>query len=412
MIEAFLASRGIEGQAWLFVTAAAIFTAGVVVAGIVDRVIFPIVLRFTNWTHTDLDARLTRSLRKPVSFGVLLLGAYLAIILPFQLPPHLHVVVERVGRALAIVLGVVALALAVSNVFQWYAAEISHRTEGSLDDRLVPLLSRIAIALVYGLGALLVLDQLEVNISPLIAGLGLGGLAVALALQPTLSNLFAGTYVMTEGVVNPGDYIVLENNMAGYVIDVSWRSTRLRTWTNNLVVVPNSRFAETIITNYAGPAPPVNIYLTCGVSFASDLQWVEQVCREVMGRLLEKDDRAVKEFGAYFAFDSFDDSNVSFWLFIQARDRLASFDLQSELIKELHQRFKQERIVINYPMRTFNYPAPGQDVPFKPRAADGSQFPAAPPLAATQEGHGTERTQNAAMHPDVPDFSLPDAPGL
>ena len=160
---------------------------------------------------------------------------------------------------------------------------------------------------------------------------------------------------MTEGVVTQGDYIELENGVAGYVIDVGWRSTRLRTWTNNLVVVPNSRFAETIITNYQGPIPAVNIYLTCGVSYDSDLAVVEQVCQEEMDRLLEADPRAVREYGAYFAYESFDDSNITFYLFLQARDRIASFEVQSELIRMVHERFREEGIVINYPMRTINF---------------------------------------------------------
>ena len=227
----------------------------------------------------------------------------------------------------------------------------------------MPMLRRIATGMVYALGGLLMLDLLNVNISPILASLGLGGLAVALALQPTLSNLFAGTYVMTEGVVSHGDYIELENGVAGYVIDVGWRSTRLRTWTNNLVVVPNSRFAETIITNFQGPIPAVNIYLTCGVSLDSDLVLVEQVCREEMETLLDTDPRAVKEYGAYFAYQSFDDSNIEFYLFIQARDRLASFELQSELIRMVQQRFRKEGIVINYPMRTINFAGDGNHGP-------------------------------------------------
>ena len=76
------------------------------------------------------------------------------------------------------------------------------------------------MVIIYGLGALLILDLLDINISPLIAGLGIGGLAVALALQPTLANLFAGTYVMTEGVITPGDYIELEGGVSGYVVEV------------------------------------------------------------------------------------------------------------------------------------------------------------------------------------------------
>ena len=355
MIQSWLAGFGIEGWLLLALTSATIFGIALILAVIFDRLIYPIVLRFTNWTPTDLDSRLTRAFHRPLTLAIVLVGGYLAIILPYELTPHAHQLVERVAGVIAVILATSGLAMAISNVFQWYVEVISPRTESSLDDRLLPMLRRVAIALAYGLGALIALDLLQVNISPLIAGLGLSGLAVALALQPTLANLFAGTYVMTEGVVHPGDYIELENGVAGYVIDVSWRSTRLRTWTNNLVVVPNSRFAETIITNYQGPIPAVNIYLTCGVSYDSDLALVERVCQEEMNRLLDTDPRAVKEYGAYFAYEAFDDSNVMFYLFIQARDRIASFEVQSELIRLVHQRFREEGIVINYPMRTINF---------------------------------------------------------
>ena len=220
----------------------------------------------------------------------------------------------------------------------------------------MPLFRRIAAGLVYGLGALVVLDQLNINISPLIAGLGLGGLAVALAIQPTLANLFAGTYVMTEGVIHTDDYIELENGVAGYVIDVGWRSTRIRTWSNNLVVIPNSRFAETIITNYQEPSPAVNVYLVCGVSYDADLEVVERVSYEVMQGVLDSEPQAVKEYGCYFGYENFGDSNVDFWLFVQARDRLGTFVVRSTLMRELHRRFAEEGIVINYPVRTLQFP--------------------------------------------------------
>ncbi len=206
------------------------------------------------------------------------------------------------------------------------------------------------------MGGLLILDLLDITISPLIAGLGLGGLAVALAIQPTLANLFAGTYVMTEGVVSPGDYIELEGGVTGYVVEVSWRSTRIRTWGNNLVVVPNSKFAETILTNYQRPVPAVNVYLTCGVSYGSDLHRVEEVSREVMDEVLDTEPDAIKEYGGWFGYDSFGDSNVTFWLFVQAKDRLGTFNVRSAMIARLHARFKQEGIVINYPMRTLEFP--------------------------------------------------------
>ena len=156
--------------------------------------------------------------------------------------------------------------------------------------------------------------------------------------------------------MSKSDYIELEGGMAGYVVEVGWRSTRIRTWGNNLVVVPNARFAETIITNYQQPAPAVNVYVTCGVSYDSDLDHVEKICREVMDDLVQNDSNAIRSYGSWFAFDAFGDSNVDFWLFMQARDRVASFNLQSTLIKNLHREFRVENIIINYPVRTLQFP--------------------------------------------------------
>ncbi len=347
---------GLEGPLWLAAAGVSIFLIVTVLAILFNWLIFPLILRFTRWTPTDLDTRLVRATRVPLTLAIVVLGGYLALTLPFDLSGGQQRLVNTIASLMGLILGIMAVAAAVGNALRWYEETVAPRTATNLDQRLVPLLRRIAGALIYTLGALLILDHLGVSISPLIAGLGLGGLAVALALQPTLANLFAGTYVMTEGVVTPGDYIELESGITGYVVDVSWRSTRLRTWGNNLVVIPNSRFAETIITNYQAPVPAVNVYLTCGVSYDSDLYMVERVCKEVMSESLEQDPDAVKEYGSYFGFDSFGDSNVNFWLFLQARDRLASFRLRTALMQRLHGRLGEEGIVINYPVRTLQFP--------------------------------------------------------
>ena len=356
-MEPVLARFGLGDPEWLDpATSAVIVLIAFAVAFLLHKLIFPLVMRFTQRTPTDLDSRLVKSARWPITLGIVVLGVYLALTIPLDLTSSEQNVVDNVARALGIVLGIFLAVGLLSSTVDWYLANLAARTSHVVDLRLFPLLRRVGIVIVYGIGALLVLDVLDINISPLIAGLGLGGLAVALALQPTLANLFAGTYVMTEGVISTGDYIELEGGVAGYVVEVGWRSTRIRTWGNNLVVVPNARFAETIITNYQEPVPAVNVYLVCGVSYDSDLDMVEKVSFEVMNSLIERSPTAVREYGSWFAFDTFGESNVNFWLFLQARDRIASFTLQSELIKDLHRRFKEEGIVINYPMRTLQFP--------------------------------------------------------
>ncbi len=338
------------------IIAVSIFGASLIIALVLNKLLFPLVLRITRRTRSDVDAKLVGAIRLPLTLVLVVLGAYLALTLPLDLSPEQQSIVNSVGGLLVILVVVVGVASLISYVAEWYTKNVAPRTESTLDQRLVPLFRRVAVGLVYGLGAVLTLDQLGINIGPLIAGLGLGGLAVALAIQPTLANLFAGTYVMTEGVVNSGDYIELQGGVGGYVVDVGWRSTRIRTWGNNLVIIPNSKFAETIITNYQQPYPMVNVYLTCGVSYDSDLYQVEKVCQEVMDHVLKTNDSAVKEYGSYFGFDNFGDSNINFWLFLQAKDRLASFLVRSDLVQRLHRRFQEEGILINYPVRSLKFP--------------------------------------------------------
>ena len=244
---------------------------GLIAAAVFYKLVFPLLMRITEWTPSDLDTKLLSATRRPLTLAVLLLGVYLSIVIPLNLDAGQREQVDTIFELLGVVLGVFVVVALVSKTMDWYLENLADRTDHMVDLRLFPLLRRVSVVLIYGLGALLILDLLDINISPLITGLGIGGIAVALALQPTLANLFAGTYVMTEGVISPGDYIALEGGITGYVVEVGWRSTRIRTWQNNLVIVPNNKFAETIITNFQRPVPAVNVWLTCGVSYDSDL---------------------------------------------------------------------------------------------------------------------------------------------
>ena len=352
-----LAQFGLGDQPWVEpVVAIAVVLISMVVAALVHFVMFPLVVRLTHQTPTELDDILIRAARWPINVGIVVLGLYLSLTITLDLPDGIQGFIDLIAQAVGAFLLVALFGRLVSRGMDWAISEQEKKSRRTVDARLLLMLRRVLVVMIYGLGLLLVINTLGIPISPLIAGLGLGGVAVALAIQPTLSNLFAGTYVMTEGVVSPGDYIEMEGGVAGYVLEVGWRSTRLRTWSNTLVVVPNARFAETIITNYYQPAPPVNVYLTCGVSYDSDLVRVEAVSMDVMNRILEASPHGVQEYGAYFGFDNFGESNVDFWLFVQARDRLASFELRSELVRELHRRFDEEGIVINYPVRSIQFP--------------------------------------------------------
>jgi small-conductance mechanosensitive channel len=110
------------------------------------------------------------------------------------------------------------------------------------------------VTAVLAVGTLMALGTLGISIAPLVTTVGIGGLAVALGLQETLANLFAGMQITLAGDIHVGDFIRLESGEEGYVEDVHWRETRMRTFANNLVLIPNGRLVKSVVTNYNRPS--------------------------------------------------------------------------------------------------------------------------------------------------------------
>ena len=343
---ATFSNAGYEGA----VIGGVIFALSLAVAAAVAFAVRFVAARLDTSTPYGVGGVALRSVRNSLVAFVVVLGAYAGLDFADQ-SNQWHSEIQRGFTVLVILIGAHALSAGSSATLNWYMVNISARTETSFDDRSLPLLRRFLRVFIYGLALVLVLDTLGYSIGLLLGGLGITGLAVALALQPTLTNYFAGTYVMSDQAIKPGDYIELQGGPAGYVVDVGWRTTKIRTWLNTLVVIPNAVMADTIITNYQGPDPALNILVYGGVSYASDLQHVEDVSLDVTRSVIADNAEAVKSMEPWFGFDSFGDSNVNFWIFLQATDRVGSFVVTNDLLKRLHARFAAEGIEINYPVR-------------------------------------------------------------
>ena len=353
-------------------SAALVFVVFLIASGVANVVMRVFLTRLTRLTPGTLDEELLKVVRGPVVLFIVLSGLFLALLILTNLESPRYALLagydDQIRRAwLVVVIAEVAYLLyhLLDATMTWYIQSVAQTTETQLDDRLLPPLKRIMPLLVYSLGFLMALSVLNIPISPILAGLGIGGLAVALAVQPTLANFFAGTYVVTEGELNVGDYIELQGGPSGYVVEVGWRSTKIRSMYNNLVIIPNSQMANSIVTNYYSPEPSMNVLVYCGVSYDSDLNVVENVVREASQTLVNESEYAV-DGEPWFGFDEFGDSNISFWVFVQAKDRLGSFYLTSDLVKVIHSRLTAEGIEINYPVRKLMFPTEngtGPEVP-------------------------------------------------
>lgn len=210
-------------------------------------------------------------------------------------------------------------------------------------------LTRLAV---FALGGLIILQSLGISITPILTALGVGGLAVALALQPTLENLFSGLQIIVSKQLRPGDYVKLDNGEGGYVKDISWRNTTIQALGNNMMVIPNAKLAAATIMNYSQPEKQMSVLVQCGVAYDSDLEKVERVTIAVAKETLKEVDGGVSEFEPFIRYHTFNNSSIDFTVILRGTEFVSQYLLKHEFVKRLKKRFDKEGIEIPFPIRT------------------------------------------------------------
>jgi small-conductance mechanosensitive channel len=295
---------------------------------------------------------------------VLGIGVVLLQIIPATLQADLAPLVKEGMAVVAILLFAYGLIRANGAL----TAHYRRRFREAHDARAVyaGALRKIINAVIIVLGVMILLAQLGVAIGPLLASLGVAGIAVALALQDTLGNLFSGIYLAFDQPLRPGDYVQLDNGVEGFVEGIGWRNTRIRPWENNIIIVPNSKLSESIITNWYMPEPVMTFYIWCGVDYDSDLDLVEEVALEVAREILQTVEGANPNYEPVFRYKEFADSNVNFLVGLQVLDPVDNYRVGHEFRKALHRRFRERDIEISWPVRKVVFPGGNPPAPHGP----------------------------------------------
>lgn len=249
-----------------------------------------------------------------------------------------------------LVLWIVSLTLLSMRLAGDLVRHYGDRVPGALPvTTLTENLAQLAVLL---LGIALLLEGFGVQITPLLTALGVGGLAVALAMQDTLSNLFAGFYMAVAGQIRLGDYIKLASGEEGYVSDIAWRSTTILASSNNLVIIPNAKLSQTIVTNYNLPNKRIAAGFQVNVAFESDYEQVERILLEVVTEGARQIQGMVADAAPSVLLDpGFGD----FWLGFSLNYQVAEFSylgsVRAALRKRILKRFREEGIRLPYPAR-------------------------------------------------------------
>jgi len=304
--------------------------------------------RLSVWaakTRWKWDGEAVDALQRGIPIWSVLFGLHVAVGL-WQLPPQLFETVSRVLYVLAWLSATIIAANLTARLVVLYG---SHFAGAVPVTSLTEHLAKIAVVI---LGALMILNGMGVSITPLLTALGVGGLAVALALQETLSNLFSGFYVAMARHIRVGDYIKLESGEEGYVDDIGWRATKIRMLPNNMVLVPNNKLGNAIITNYYLPSKELAVLVEVGVDYGSDLAHVERVTCEVAKDTMRTAPGGVPEFEPFIRYHTFADYSINFTVILRAKEFTDQYLVKHEFIKRLHVRYQQEGITIPFPIQT------------------------------------------------------------
>jgi small-conductance mechanosensitive channel len=325
-----------------------IFIATLAIGFVVRKILFIRLGRWAQKSTTQLDDIIISATKGPSIIWLMMLGIYLGAKFS-KLPADK---VDLISKIL-LVLGIISVTVALANILGKLIGSYTQKVKMAIP--VTTLTQNIVRIVIFIVGFLIVLNSLGISITPILATLGVGGLAVALALQDTLSNLFAGFYIIAAKQIKIGDYIKLETGEEGYVIDINWRTTKIRMLSNNVVLIPNDKLTKAIITNYYLPDKEMAVLVNLGVHYKSDLKRVEKITCEVAKEIMRNVPGGVPEFEPFIRYNTFGDSSINFTVILRAKEFTDQYLIKHEFIKRLHEYYNQEGVVIPYPIRAVNY---------------------------------------------------------
>lgn len=319
--------------------------AGFLFGLMLHKIVMPAITRLARKTAMKSDDLIIKTIRNWVIPWFLALGLFLGLH-RLDMESGFHTRLENGLLIFYIISATFIAARIISGMLSIKATN---------SDTIVPsssIVGNIVRVVVYIIGLLIILHSQGISITPMLTALGVGGLAVALALQNTLANLFAGLQIIASGKLNHGNFVKLSSGEDGYIEDITWRSTTIRAMSDHLIIVPNSKLADMIVTNYFLPQTELSFVVEVGVGYESDLEIVEKVTKEVISETLNEIEGGVKDFDPIIRFYAFGDSSINLRCILRVNEYGSQFLIKSEFIKRLHERYRKEGINIPFPIRT------------------------------------------------------------
>ena len=305
-----------------------------------------VIRRLTSKTKTNLDDVLINKLEKPLTYLILILGYWISIhYLVFKV--EVEIVLENAAYFLLVVDGTAILSRIVDALISEVILPITEKSESSFDNQLIPVIQKGVRSIIWVLGIIIGLDNIGFDITAMIAGLGIGGLALALAAQDSVKNIFAGIMIFLDKPFRIKDRIQVDG-FDGTVEEVGLRSTRLRTLEGRIVTIPNSRFTDNSVTNVTSQ-PTLKVKLNLGLTYDTDEVQMQKAI-DILEDIVKDQDAITDDYAA--GFNGFGDFSLNILFIYYVKPDSHWLDTQTLVNKEILRRFNKEGLEFAFPTQT------------------------------------------------------------
>jgi len=262
----------------------------------------------------------------------------------------LSVWIEKSLSIAWIILTMFVLVKLVGGLFYYQASRHAKADEEVRERTSTP--QKLTTGAIVVIGALFILQVAGIDVSPLLAGGAVGGIIIGLALQDSLSNVFAGLFINMDRPIQVGDLLRLDQDREGFVEEVGWRYTKVRLWNDSMLMIPNSKFGQSSFINFNRPVSELQVNVDCGVAYDSDLELVERIAVEAARAAQDEVNEHEMLFEPYVRWRSFGDYAIQFRVFCRADHATKQYRLVSACVKQMQKRFQEAGITIPIPERT------------------------------------------------------------
>jgi len=327
----------------LWLTSIIFLASGIFTGALIEFILLDRFKKIADRTKWEGDEVIVKAMRGLTFIWFALVGIYFSV-----LNAPLSAFLIEHGKKITLVSLILISTIFFSKLIVGFVKVYTDKVSGKFP--VTSIFSNITKVIIYSVGLLVMLQSLGISITPILTALGVGGLAVALALQDTLSNLFAGFHILASKSIRPGDYVKLQTGEEGYIHDINWRVTSIKA-PDHLIVIPNAKVSSSIVLNYYLPEQKTILRIPMSVHYDSDLKKVEDVTMKFAKDFILRTDGCSKDDEPALRFQKFEENGILLSVIIKVNEYDLQFKVRHEFIKQLHALFKLESIAFAHPVR-------------------------------------------------------------